>query len=145
MFQAPFNTMEYSIVGDDISKEYFIINEITGEISVKKNLGLDPDRRTSYVIQVDATDKGNPTQTSLDSARVTVRVLRNYKAPQFGGELPYTTTVNEKMSALLGGPREIVKRSPDCCIRECSRRSTTENLYVQLPLQIMMMHVYHCK
>jgi hypothetical protein len=48
--QPPYNTFTFSLVGDETSKEFFQINGVTGEVSVKKDLMLDPEVKTTYYV-----------------------------------------------------------------------------------------------
>ena len=48
--QAPYNTVKYSITNEDIAAEYFMINEFTGQMSVKKGLYLDEEQSDSYSV-----------------------------------------------------------------------------------------------
>ena len=71
---APFNTVTYSIIGDDSPPAYFNINPITGQISLQQSIATDPTNR--YLIRVLAQDGGNPRLSDT-----TVDVERNLVAP----------------------------------------------------------------
>lgn len=47
-FQSPHNEISYSLAGDSTALEYFMVDETTGYISLKKSVALDPQRRTQY-------------------------------------------------------------------------------------------------
>ena len=51
----------YSLIGDSTALEYFMVNEGTGHLSLKKSVVLDPERRTQYNVQISARDMGQPT------------------------------------------------------------------------------------
>ena len=46
--QAPHNEISYTLTGDSTALEYFMVDENTGYISLKKSVALDPQRRTQY-------------------------------------------------------------------------------------------------
>ena len=60
-FQSPHNEVMYTLTGDSTAMEYFMVNPNTGHISLKKSVVLDPERRTTYNLQVSARDRGEPT------------------------------------------------------------------------------------
>ena len=41
MFQAPYNTVTYSVIGDDDAPNYFQIDSATGQIRVRQSLLSD--------------------------------------------------------------------------------------------------------
>lgn len=52
IFQAPHNEIRYFITGSDKAREYFLINEITGEIYIKKPLSQDDPNVDSYSVSL---------------------------------------------------------------------------------------------
>ena len=52
LFQPPYNEFMFSVVGDDTSEEFFQVDQRTGEVSVKKDLMLDTETRTTYYVSV---------------------------------------------------------------------------------------------
>ncbi|KAH3873302.1 hypothetical protein DPMN_036534 [Dreissena polymorpha] len=47
-FQAPYNTVRYSIIGDDIAPSLFAINPSTGMISYASNSNINLDGSSQY-------------------------------------------------------------------------------------------------
>lgn len=45
VLQAPFNTVQYSIIGDDSSPAFFTINPTTGTIILSQSVAGDPTDR----------------------------------------------------------------------------------------------------
>ena len=43
--QAPHNTVRYYLVGDTLAQQYFMVNEMTGEVAVRKDLAADSNTR----------------------------------------------------------------------------------------------------
>ena len=43
--QAPNNKVRYSLIEDNLAKQYFMVDEVTGEVSVKKDLATDNNRQ----------------------------------------------------------------------------------------------------
>ena len=48
--QSPHKDVQYTMVGDTTAQEYFMVDENTGHISLKKSVVLDPERRTAYTV-----------------------------------------------------------------------------------------------
>jgi protocadherin Fat 4 len=48
--QEPHNLLRYDVVGDTTAMEYFMVDEDTGVVGLKKSLALDPDRRLGYTV-----------------------------------------------------------------------------------------------
>ena len=48
--RAPFNTFRFEITGEDRSKEFFLMDPSTGQVSVKKSLQLDRELREQYTV-----------------------------------------------------------------------------------------------
>ena len=44
--------MRYAITNEDIAAEYFMVNEVTGELSVKKGLYLDEEQNDAYSVSL---------------------------------------------------------------------------------------------
>ncbi len=86
--------MRYTIGGSEKASEFFLINERTGEVYIKRPLSEDSPDTDSYTIVVRANDLGTPALTSEDSCTVTVRVQRNKNCPAFQGE-PYAKTIEQ--------------------------------------------------
>ena len=51
-FQPPYNTVTFKLVGDDTAKEYFQVDAKTGQVSVKKDLVLDPEKRSTFYVSI---------------------------------------------------------------------------------------------
>ena len=51
--KAPHNVIRYEITGSENSKEFFLINEMTGEIYIKKPLSEDKASVSSYTVRDD--------------------------------------------------------------------------------------------
>lgn len=79
--QAPFNTLTYSLIGDDSTPTFFSVEPNTGLIRLKSNLDLTTDRVSTYVARVVASDGGFPSRSA--TATVLINVLRNLFSPQF--------------------------------------------------------------
>ena len=46
--QAPFNTITYHLIQDQTAQQFFMVNERTGEISVRRDLAAD--QNTEYSV-----------------------------------------------------------------------------------------------
>ncbi|KAL8559117.1 hypothetical protein ACOMHN_046165 [Nucella lapillus] len=90
---APNNVVRYEITADDEDKECFLLNDITGNLFLRRSLLYNPCRATAFSMRVIARDLGTP-QLSSFLANVTVVVYRNLFAPEFLN-LPYITTMEE--------------------------------------------------
>ncbi|KAL5018733.1 hypothetical protein ScPMuIL_004455 [Solemya velum] len=76
---APYNTITYSIIGDDEAPNLFRINGVNGEISLRSN--LFSATQDVYQIRVVAADGGTPSLS--DTEVVVITVNRNFNDPQF--------------------------------------------------------------
>ena len=47
-FQEPHNEIRYSIVGNTLAQEYFVIDSVTGEIFQRKTIQLEPTLSKVY-------------------------------------------------------------------------------------------------
>ena len=92
--KSPHNDVRYTIAGSENAGEFFLINEMTGEVYIKRPLSEDNPETNSYTIVVRANDLGTPELSSEDSCTVTVRVQRNKNCPAFQGE-PYTKSIDQ--------------------------------------------------
>lgn len=92
--KAPHNEVRYEIRGSEKATQFFLINEMTGEVYIKRPLSEDTPETTSYTIVVRANDLGSPQQESENSCTVTVRVQRNRNCPTFQGE-PYRASIDQ--------------------------------------------------
>lgn len=85
----------YRITNEDLNplytKEYFIINEVTGDLRVTGDLQLDPTTEL-YAMRVSARDRGVPQRSN--NIMVYVNVTRNEGIPFFINT-PYTAVLNE--------------------------------------------------
>ena len=95
--QSPYNTVRYEMAGSEHALSYFLVNEVTGDVFIKRPLSEDSQDIDSYVINVRASDLGSPRQVSKSSATVTVRVQRNKNCPQFQGE-PLQKTIDQNLA-----------------------------------------------
>ncbi|XP_060080745.1 protocadherin Fat 4-like, partial [Ylistrum balloti] len=80
----PNNNIMYSVVGNAKGSEYFMVDENSGTIFVKKDLRDDPDKDGLYTVIVAASDRGVPSRPAANNATVFVTVHRNLNAPTFG-------------------------------------------------------------
>ena len=46
--QEPHSLVKYAMIGDSTAMEYFMVDDETGFISLKKSVVLDRDKRTEY-------------------------------------------------------------------------------------------------
>ncbi|KAL3875972.1 hypothetical protein ACJMK2_033866 [Sinanodonta woodiana] len=96
--EPPNNIVHYSIstsTSSDVGRQYFMIDEATGGISLRKSAMSDTNRATLYTFQVIATDRDELQQkTSSIPADVRITVLRNDFTPSFTN-LNFETTINE--------------------------------------------------
>ena len=51
-FQAPHNVIRYFLNGDDRVQTYFSVDDVTGEISVRRSLTDDEDRPDTYTVRL---------------------------------------------------------------------------------------------
>lgn len=115
--QRPYNQVRYEMIGSSHAMEYFLINEVTGQIYVRKPLTEDDPAVDSYEvgsfritsddscmalllnslmwlqISVKAFDLGTPSKESETPALVTVRVVRNENCPEFQS-VPYSAQID---------------------------------------------------
>ncbi|XP_035826841.1 protocadherin Fat 4, partial [Aplysia californica] len=94
--QAPHNTVYYVLTGDTKALEFFQVNEVTGQVSVKKALTTDVDKTSPYRLLVEARDRGTPQLVSDSTALVLINVVRNQNAPEFIN-LPYVRSISESV------------------------------------------------
>ena len=40
--------MIFELVGDETALEFFMVDDVSGEVSLRKSLVVDPERRTQY-------------------------------------------------------------------------------------------------
>ncbi|KAK3089813.1 hypothetical protein FSP39_006721 [Pinctada imbricata] len=88
--QAPYNTIEYDIIGDDNAVVFFNVDRNSGVVRLSQN--LLSDQSTRYVVRLRARDGGNPRLSS--TTLLTISVVRNLVAPVFL-QNSYTTTIPE--------------------------------------------------
>ena len=100
--QAPYNTVTYSIIGDDQAPSLFIINSASGLISTSTR-GLASDNSLVYRVRVLARDGGSPSLSATST--VIVNVDRNLNAPVFLRQ-NYTVTIFETQD--LGVPIQLI-------------------------------------
>ena len=43
--------MTFELVGDVTALEYFMVDDVTGEVSLRKSLVTDPERKTQYNVR----------------------------------------------------------------------------------------------
>ncbi|WAQ95445.1 FAT4-like protein [Mya arenaria] len=86
---APHNTVRYRLTRDPEDLECFLINEVTGNLALRRSLLYDPctanvfffDTRSAYQVRLQVNDGGIPSR--YDSAILTVSVTRNLQSPVF--------------------------------------------------------------
>ncbi|XP_061182372.1 cadherin-related tumor suppressor-like [Saccostrea echinata] len=96
--RAPYNTVRYSIssdAGSALGAQYFMVDEVTGNISLRQSPMLDNARTVDYTFNVNAVDGGGLQATLPASVRVTV--IRNTNAPVFTN-LPRESLINHNTS-----------------------------------------------
>ncbi|XP_061182374.1 protocadherin Fat 4-like [Saccostrea echinata] len=96
--RAPYNTVRYSIssdAGSALGAQYFMVDEVTGNINLRQSPMLDNARTVDYTFNVNAVDGGGLQATLPASVRVTV--IRNTNAPVFTN-LPRESLINHNTS-----------------------------------------------
>ncbi|KAJ8318063.1 hypothetical protein KUTeg_003154 [Tegillarca granosa] len=94
---APFNTIRYSLIGDDETPTFFEVDSVTGLIRTRANVDLTTDSASRYVARVLAYDGGFPSRSA--TATVQINVLRNLHSPIFSNidfirlTIPETTPI----------------------------------------------------
>ena len=53
-FQAPFNTVTYQLIGDDITPTFFSVDSSTGLISLRQGADLRTDTQSKYTVSYPA-------------------------------------------------------------------------------------------
>ncbi|KAJ8319081.1 hypothetical protein KUTeg_004172 [Tegillarca granosa] len=87
----PYNEINYVLVGQGATSDYFYINA-NGEIKLKLSLlGTDLPQ---FVGIIRVEDKGSPPNVAVNSATVTIDIDRNQQAPQWQG-LPYQKVISQ--------------------------------------------------
>ena len=46
--QKPHNEVIFELVGDETALQYFMVDDVSGEVSLRKSLVVDPEHRTQY-------------------------------------------------------------------------------------------------
>ncbi|XP_071105610.1 protocadherin Fat 4-like isoform X2 [Haliotis cracherodii] len=90
---APFNTIKFTLIGDDTAPVYFDIRQTdnnNSQIYVKAPV-LNDDK-TTYIVRVQAADGGIPGESDTTTVRITVN--RNLFAPRFD-PIDYNITISE--------------------------------------------------
>ncbi|XP_036359005.1 uncharacterized protein LOC115211772 [Octopus sinensis] len=77
---SPNNKIVYEVV---TPIEYFWVNPVSGVVSISKSLTQDSSKQSVYSLIIKASDMGQPPRSSVNTATVTVNVLRNNFAPFF--------------------------------------------------------------
>ncbi|XP_062579030.1 protocadherin Fat 3-like [Saccostrea cucullata] len=93
---SPFNTLTYSLIGDDPAPSVFQINPSTGAISTKPTTNLT-QTSGNFVARVQVTDGGSPPLS--DTATVSINVERNLNSPRFLHLNDLTVNIPEILSA----------------------------------------------
>ena len=57
MVQAPYNVVHYYLVGAQLAQRLFMVNEISGEVSVRRDLATDSN--VQYTVRVAHCSDGN--------------------------------------------------------------------------------------
>ena len=97
MFQAPYNTVTYSVIGDDQAPNFFSLNPATGVISVAQS--LFNDQASTYRLRIVASDGGNPTRVAYEV--VTITVDRNSFEPSWvNPSAPFYTSFTQVLETL---------------------------------------------
>ncbi|GFR89571.1 protocadherin Fat 4 [Elysia marginata] len=95
---APHNTVYYRLIGNARALNFFQVNEVTGEVSVRTSLTTDLNRAGTYQLTIEARDRGTPELVSIIPATVLINVGRNQNPPVFINE-PYGRTISQSVSA----------------------------------------------
>ncbi|KAK3758730.1 hypothetical protein RRG08_029572 [Elysia crispata] len=91
----PQNTIRFTSRGTNTAAEqFFYVDSITGEISVKQALTLDNNKNSFYELLIGATDLGVLPLQAPEEARVQINVTRNQNSPLFVNT-PYSVTIPE--------------------------------------------------
>ncbi|XP_046579033.1 protocadherin Fat 4-like [Haliotis rubra] len=97
--RAPHNVSRFSISQGSSSsqgRDYFIIDSVSGVVTLRQSLMTDNTQATIYTFNVDATDTGVPSLSSGNAATVIINVVRNRNPPFFIGQ-PYSTYINRTL------------------------------------------------
>ena len=92
---SPNNMVRYLLTSTARALEYFTVNSITGDVSVRRSLTEDvTSNNNHYTLMISAEDQGFPSPLRASrSASVNVVVVRNQFEPVFENT-PYQTTVS---------------------------------------------------
>ncbi|XP_076458558.1 cadherin EGF LAG seven-pass G-type receptor 1-like [Babylonia areolata] len=82
-FTSPNNLVYYQLTGNTEAQNYFQVDRLTGQISVRTSLTTDANNPTTYTLRIRAEDGGTPSRTSTVDVTVLVNVIRNVNGPQF--------------------------------------------------------------
>ncbi|XP_052689553.1 protocadherin Fat 4-like [Crassostrea angulata] len=96
--RVPYNEVRYLIssdAGSALGAQYFIVDDVTGDISLRQSPKLDNAKTVDYTFTVNAVDRGGRSATIPASVRVTV--IRNTNAPVFTN-LPNANQINHNTS-----------------------------------------------
>uniref|UniRef100_K1QE50 Protocadherin Fat 1 n=1 Tax=Magallana gigas TaxID=29159 RepID=K1QE50_MAGGI len=96
--RVPYNEVRYLIssdAGSALGAQYFIVDDVTGDISLRQSPKLDNAKTVDYTFTVNAVDRGGRSATIPASVRVTV--IRNTNAPVFTN-LPNANEINHDTS-----------------------------------------------
>ncbi|XP_041364041.1 cadherin-23-like [Gigantopelta aegis] len=94
---SPHNEIRFSSRADSMEEDFFFVNSVTGEVTVRRSLTLDTQLSSVYVLFVGAYDLGSPSRQAGQESRISITVTRNRFSPVFVGD-PYTVTIPETQS-----------------------------------------------
>ncbi|KAK3584484.1 hypothetical protein CHS0354_018069 [Potamilus streckersoni] len=95
---APYNSLQYSLLGSVRALNYFQIDVGTGVISLYNPVYNDPDALTGYMLTVAVKDLGSPSRAGTNSATVLVSVYGNDNPPVFINQ-PYFTSIDRNTAS----------------------------------------------
>ncbi|KAL3878042.1 hypothetical protein ACJMK2_035678, partial [Sinanodonta woodiana] len=93
---APQNTIRYALTGNTEGIQCFLLNDVTGELTLRRSLLYEPCRADVFNLKAQARDLGTPPLTSPE-IDVTIFVTRNKNPPYFRDD-PYVSSINEDAS-----------------------------------------------
>ncbi|GFN78435.1 protocadherin fat 4, partial [Plakobranchus ocellatus] len=112
---APFNTLTYSLIGDENTPTFFEVNANTGLLSLRDTANLATDTEINYVARVSVVDGGFPSLSA--TATVSINVIRNLFSPIFNNtqfiqvEIPETTAIGSFIAQVFANDADVT--SPD--------------------------------
>ncbi|WAQ96421.1 FAT4-like protein [Mya arenaria] len=88
---APYNTLKYTVTGDNTAPLYFFVDETSGEVKLRSALYSDQSQ-AQYILTVALADQAG--RSNVNTATLTINVIRNQNTPYFIN-LPYRIDISE--------------------------------------------------